>query len=143
MTRKAKASAWGARFYFVASIAGLVVNFKEILKHRSCALRNAQSELSKRMAEIRKDGGGEGENDEEAVETARAAVKSAEGKHFELFLALLKSLCDFMVFSNNPGVDLHVKLRGRKNHEGLHCLGGLISASTVLYNNFPNSEKWV
>ena len=53
--------------------------------------------------------------------------------------ALTKSIVDIMVFGNNPGVDLFVKYRGKKNHEGLHCIGGLVSASTVLYNNFPNS----
>ena len=68
------------------------------------------------------------------------ALKKVEQKHFELFLALLKSICDVTVFSNNPGIDLHLKLRGKKNHEGFHCLCGLISASTVLYNNFSNAE---
>ncbi len=144
MRRKAAASAWGARFYFVASIAGLVVNWKEISKHRSGALRKARCELRRRVMESGGDGDGDGDGEgkSKAVETARAALKAAEGKHFELFLALLKSMCDFMVFSNNPGVDLHLKFRGKKNHEALHCLGGLISASTVLYSNFPNSDKY-
>jgi hypothetical protein len=51
-----------------------------------------------------------------------------------------KSCCDVMVFSNNPGIDLHKKWRGKKNNEGIHCLLGLISAGTVLYNNFPDSK---
>ena len=83
---------------------------------------------------------GSSEDGDDVVEEARANLKRTERKHFELSLALLKSCCDFMVFSNNPGIDLHLKLRGRKNHEGLHCLGGLVSASTVLYNNFPNAK---
>jgi hypothetical protein len=78
-----------------------------------------------------------GDDDDKA---RRGALKKIEQKHFELYLALLKSICDVTVFSNNPGIYLHLKLRGKKNHEGFHCLCGLISASTVLYSNFPNAE---
>ena len=74
------------------------------------------------------------------IDEALAHLRQMECRQFELSLALLKSCCDFLVFSNSPGIDLHLKLRGRKNHEGLHCLGGLVSASTVLYNNFPSAK---
>lgn len=53
----------------------------------------------------------------------------------------MQSCCDVIVFSNMPGIDLHRRMRGKKNHEGLHCLCGLISASTVIYNNFPDAER--
>jgi hypothetical protein len=56
-------------------------------------------------------------------------------------VALAKSCCDVLVFSNNPGVDLWKRSRrGAPMHEGFHCLCGLVSASAVLYNNFPNSN---
>jgi hypothetical protein len=42
-----------------------------------------------------------------------------------------------LVFSNNPGIDLWQQQIGHKMHEGFHCLFGLISASAVLYNNYP------
>ena len=45
------------------------------------------------------------------------------------------------MFSNNAGIDLHKNYRGKKMHEGFHCLCGLVSASTVLYNYFPNAEN--
>jgi hypothetical protein len=45
-----------------------------------------------------------------------------------------------MVFSNMPGIDLHKRFRGKKNHEGFHCVCGLISAGTVVYNNFPDAK---
>lgn len=66
--------------------------------------------------------------------------KREEAKQFDLFLAVLKSYMDVIVFSNNPGIDLHKKWRGRKNHEAIHCLCGLISACTSLYNNFPDAK---
>jgi len=54
------------------------------------------------------------------------------------FLAeFTQSTSDVIVFSNNPGVDLHKTYRGRKMHEGFHCVCGLISAGTVLFNSFP------
>ena len=76
---------------------------------------------------------------EEVVLKAKQQLKATETKLVELYLALLKSICDCIVFSNNPGVDLHLKYRGKKNHEGLHCCCGLISAGTVLFGNFPNA----
>ena len=42
------------------------------------------------------------------------------------------------MFSNNPGVDLHLRFGGRRMNDGLHSILGLISAGTVLYNNFPD-----
>jgi hypothetical protein len=60
-------------------------------------------------------------------------------KQVTLFVALLKSVVDVLVFSNNPGIDIWKNYRGAKMHEGFHCLCGLLSASTVLYTNFPNA----
>ena len=70
-----------------------------------------------------------------------STYECAIGSHllnFVFIILSMQSCVDVMVFSNNPGIDLHLKLRGKKNHEGLHCLCGLISASTVLYDSFPN-----
>ena len=49
-----------------------------------------------------------------------------------------QSCCDVLVFSNNPGIDFHERYRGKKMNEGFHSVCGLVSAGTVLYNNFPN-----
>mmetsp|Transcript_6167 Transcript_6167/g.10527 ORF Transcript_6167/g.10527 Transcript_6167/m.10527 type:complete len:738 (-) Transcript_6167:134-2347(-) len=76
--------------------------------------------------------------DEKELEKAKAELEKAEGRQFTLFLALLKSCCDVLVFSNMPGIDLHKRYRGRKMNEGVHSVCGLVSASTVIYNNFPN-----
>ncbi len=53
----------------------------------------------------------------------------------------LQSCCDCMVFSNNPGVDLHLHYRGRKMNERIQCVFGVTSALTVIYNNFPKYAK--
>jgi hypothetical protein len=53
----------------------------------------------------------------------------------------LKSSCDVLAFTNNPGIDLWMKHRGRKMNELVHCLCGLISSATVMYNFFPDSSK--
>ncbi|KAL7483977.1 hypothetical protein ACHAW6_009621 [Cyclotella cf. meneghiniana] len=55
---------------------------------------------------------------------AEQRLKAPETKHFEF---------------NNPGVDLHLKFRGRKNHVGLHCCCGLMSIGAILFRNFPNA----
>mmetsp|Transcript_16316 Transcript_16316/g.36709 ORF Transcript_16316/g.36709 Transcript_16316/m.36709 type:complete len:90 (-) Transcript_16316:52-321(-) len=56
----------------------------------------------------------------------------------------VQSISDILSYANNPGVDLPKKIRGRKMSEGLQCIFSLISASTVLYNNFPDvSQKFV
>ena len=125
LKRKKRASEWAGRCYFAGSIGGLYVNARSLWEHRNGKLKEAQDLLSKATSE-------------DDIKEAKDHLQKTKKKHFELGLALLKSCCDFMVFSNNPGIDLHMKYRGKKNHEGLHCLCGLVSASTVLYNNFPN-----
>jgi len=127
LKRKKRASEWAGRCYFAGSIGGLYVNVRSLWEHRNGKLKEAQDMLSKATSE-------------DDIKEAKDHLQKTKKKHFELGLALLKSCCDFMVFSNNPGIDLHMKYRGKKNHEGLHCVCGLVSASTVLYNNFPNSN---
>jgi hypothetical protein len=128
-SRKNRAAEWASRFYFMGSVGGFYVNARTLWSHRRNELRRARESL--RLAIL-----SESTDD---VEGARSHLEKTERDDFELCVALLKSIADVTVFSNNPGVDLHLKYRGKKNHEGLHCLGGLISASTVLYNNFPNA----
>lgn len=130
LKRKKSASEWGARCYFIGILGGLYVNARSLWIHR----RDKLNEAHERLRTLAVSDG------DDAIQEAQANLKQTQQKHFELMLALVKSCCDFMVFSNNPGIDLHLKFRGKKNHEGLHCLGGLVSASTVLYSNFPNAK---
>lgn len=114
---KTEAAAWGRgaiRSYWISALAGLVVNWRAYWEHRT----NVLGPLCK----------------EEGNELA---LQAAEQKQFSLLVALVKSVCDVLVHSNNAGVDLWKRLRGRKMNEGVHCLLGLVSASTVLYNNYP------
>ena len=115
--------------YFMGALAGLFVSWKSYWNYQSEKLQPARKSLQ----------GMSDEDSDETKQTMRAFTKLQE-REFSLFLALLKSCCDVMVFSNNPGIDLHKKLRGRKNYEGFHCMCGLISAGTVLYNNFPDAK---
>lgn len=133
LQRKKRASEWGARFYFMGCLAGLYVNSRAIWEHSNGPLQKAQDELNRCAAQSKSS-----IYTEEQVTNAKQQFKKAKTKHFELYVALLKSICDCIVFSNNPGVDLHLKFRGKKNHEGLHCCCGLVSAGTVLFGNFPN-----
>jgi len=151
MKRKKGLSIRAVQCYFFGVVAGLYVNARALWSHRNGVLGDARNRLEEaiRLSTTRhasttslnnENNNSDHDEDEDAVKEARNHLQQTEQKHFELSLALLKSCCDFMVFSNNPGIDLHLKLRGRKNHEGLHCLGGLVSAGTVLYNNFPNAK---
>lgn len=137
--RKKWASENAARCYFMGGLAGLYVNLRSFWIHRNGALAEARRKYHD--GSTSDDGNNDDNGVAEVQQQRRNALKKIEQKHFELFLALVKSICDVTVFSNNPGIDLHLKLRGKKNHEGLHCLCGLISASTVLYNNFPNASE--
>ena len=128
------ASQTANRFYFFGAIAGLVFNFKCYREFRNGTLRELQEELDNELSE---DDVFHSEEDRKAV---LKSLEKAKEKEFALFLALLKSCCDVLVFSNNPGIDLWKKYRGKKLNEGVHCLGGLLSASTVIYNNFPNKK---
>jgi hypothetical protein len=110
-------SSFANQSYFAGSVAGLWTNWKAYWEHRNTKLREAS----------------ESGDDQ--------AYGKAQEKQFTLFLALLKSCCDVLVFSNNPGLDLWKKYRGQKMHEGFHCLCGLLSAMTILYNNCPDATN--
>ncbi|CAJ1934264.1 unnamed protein product [Cylindrotheca closterium] len=115
-----------SKAYFVGSLAGLVVNWYAYLKFHRESIARLQNE----------DSNASNVN----TENWSQKVKQLKQKQFSLLLSLLKSCCDVTVFSNQPGIDLHKKWRGKKNHEGIHCMCGLISAGTVIYNNFPDSK---
>ena len=91
-------------------------------------------------------------NDDDVLHTTKNTSSSDEiqkqykkmkEQQFVLFVATIKSICDVIVFSNNPGIDLWTKYSPTKSklHEGIHCCCGIISACTVLYNTFPNKKK--
>ena len=107
------------RSYFVGGLAGLVVSWRSYRAHRE-KLRQL---LIHQNPENR---------EEENV------IQKTKQEQFVLFLALVKSCCDVLAFSNNPGIDIWTKVRGKKMHEGVHCVAGLLSASTVLYNKYPD-----
>lgn len=123
--RRQSAASWqrfAAQCYFTGSVAGLMVNSAEV----------ASVTKLMRDEEIEEEDGG--------VQTLvrREAVRR---KYLKAFVMLLKSCCDVLVFSNNGGVDLHLKYRGHKMSEIVHCICGLISASVVIFNNFPNEAS--
>ncbi|GKY93337.1 hypothetical protein MPSEU_000301300 [Mayamaea pseudoterrestris] len=123
MQLQSKAAVFANRSYFMGSLAGLYVSWRAYYRFR----RQQQSEQAAAAA-------APDSNDSLQSEQTKA-------KQFALFTMLLKSICDVLVFSNNPGLDLWQTYRGRKMHEGFHCLCGLTSAATVLYNNFPDAKK--
>jgi len=148
-----KASRTANQFYFMGAIGGFVANLRAYLHYRRGQLlqlkRQAENAIAVAAAragqEENEDGSDSDDNNGSSANRCTAAKDGAlqayengKGKQFDLFVALLKSCVDVIVFSNNPGVDLWRKHRGYPMHEGFHCLCGLISASTVLYNNFPN-----
>lgn len=130
--RVSNASAYANRSYFAGAIAGLLTNWRIYWEHRNGTLRNLQQKASETVWNRNiKSIDTHGYSDFEALQTAQE-------KQFALFLALLKSCCDVLVFSNNPGIDAWKKFRGRPMHEGFHCVCGLVSAFIVLYTNYPN-----
>jgi hypothetical protein len=138
MTRRKRlvsgCSSLANRSYFIGALAGLVVSYRAYVRHRSCTI------LPLLTATNRSD---DDEGDKGTTDGCdQQLLNQALTKQFTNLVALVKSCCDVLVFSNNPGVDLWRKRHRNGSppmHEGFHCLCGLLSASTVLYNNFPNS----
>lgn len=108
-----RVSTVGNRFYFMGAVAAMVMNLKLYFQHRA-ETNAANNEL-----------------------LTEEDVNKAKKKEFDIFVALLKACCDSLVFSNNTGVDLWKQYTGSKLHEGIHCLAGLTSASTVILNKYP------
>mmetsp|Transcript_27981 Transcript_27981/g.50949 ORF Transcript_27981/g.50949 Transcript_27981/m.50949 type:complete len:515 (-) Transcript_27981:601-2145(-) len=138
---KQRATHFGMRSYFIGSLAGLYVNARSYWTYRTEDLEQAYARLHSLE---QKNETAESETDDTLgakLQEARNSVEKARLKQFQLWLALLKSCCDIICFSNNPGVDLHLKYRGKKMNDGVHSVCGLICASTVLYNNFPNAKS--
>lgn len=166
--QKEKMQHFAARSYFVAAVIGLYANIREVILARkqlvSCHnhLRMIAADLNyfhsdhdatHNCTTISKQNGSVSSSpslmskkartrEDMALEWSKALQEWEMKKHkyFLRVVALVKSVCDTIVFSNNPGVDLHKKYRGRKMHEGLHCLLGILSASTVIYNNLPQKK---
>mmetsp|Transcript_43324 Transcript_43324/g.63582 ORF Transcript_43324/g.63582 Transcript_43324/m.63582 type:complete len:389 (+) Transcript_43324:56-1222(+) len=152
---KTKAKTFATRSYFFSAFVGLFVSYKELCAHRSNLIKANKrvkmlcheiEEKKKKKKQIDINHKTESEEEEEEYgrleyEKAVTILEEARSRQFVLFLALLKSCCDTTVFSNMPGVDLHTKLRNKKMNEGFQCICALTSASTVLYNNFPNKQQ--
>ena len=114
------------RSYFTAALAGLVTNWNVYWNYTTRQLMELQTKAV------------QSKSNDEIYQEAKLALQKAQEKQFTLFAALLKSVCDVLVFSNNAGVDLWRRYRGKPLHEGIHCLCGIVSASVVLYNNYPS-----
>ena len=114
------------RSYFVGAIAGLATNWIAYWKYTT------QHVLKLKYVAAQSDA------TNETYKDAMNELQVAQEKQIALFVALVKSICDVLVFSNNAGVDLWKRYCGRPLHEGIHCLCGIVSASVVLYNNYPN-----
>lgn len=140
---------FATRSYFLASISGLFLNLRELLTHRNGPLKIAITNMEKQKLKM-KNCSGDDENmnkalkmhyEEQELQRLENVLNKVKQKHSTICIALMKSFCDVIVFSNNPGVDLHLKLRGRRMKEEVQSLFGIASALTVLYTNFPNRKN--
>ena len=121
----AKATNIANRSYFIAAIAGLATNWTSYWNYTTKNIMESKSDVVR------------SESNDEKCEDAKKALQKAQEKQFTLIVALVKSVCDVLVFSNNAGVDLWKHYCRRPLHEGIHCLCGIVSATVVLYNNYP------
>mmetsp|Transcript_22824 Transcript_22824/g.37788 ORF Transcript_22824/g.37788 Transcript_22824/m.37788 type:complete len:508 (-) Transcript_22824:34-1557(-) len=154
------------RSYFGGSVAGLYTNFWIYWTYRHHDVMEAHQRVQQLCLQQRQvlqthedddDGNTKGNsattNDEDKkgssttldtqeLTAAKERLQRVQEKQLTLFLALVKSCCDVMVFANNTGIDLFQKFcGGRKLNEGIHCLGGMTSAAVILYNNYPNAKR--
>lgn len=113
------ASKWGSSFYFIGALASLLMNLRTYREHRQKVVKPCQEAF----------------NETQSLE-ADKALFLAKQDQFVHVVVLTKSICDVLVFGNLT--KFWKKSFGRPLPELLHCIAGLTSASTVLYNNFPN-----
>lgn len=144
--RAKDASIFAARSYFFAAVSGLYLNMREFIRHRNGRLKEATMNLYNCKSQIKTINNQgvdayEKHQKEQEVERFEAELEITKQKHANLSIALLKSCCDVIVFSNNPGIDLHLKYRGHRMSEGIQCAFGVTSALTVIYNNFPKYAR--
>jgi len=144
---KNKAALFATRSYFFAAITGLYLSGREWISHR-----NNMKKIMERITDVRKilqqieycdyeNKAYKEHQQRQELSRLESTLYGMKKMHVKLCLAFLKSCCDVTVFSNNPGVDLHLKYRGRKMNEGLQCIFGVTSALTVIYNNYPVMKK--
>lgn len=116
MTLGTRAHHFASRLYFFGAICHFLEGIENVRRHWK-ALEKAQLEN---------------------VEDSE--LKKLQLKGFEMYVSLFKACCDITVFSNNPGVDLWKKKRGKKLSEAIVSLAGLGSASTVIWKNYPKNS---
>jgi Peroxisomal biogenesis factor 11 (PEX11) len=161
-----QAGMFANRSYFIGAVAGLIVNarayrlFRRQARERLWQQQQHKQQIQMDVVVERKDNDNDSLISKKKDATATSSSSSVsemvvsfqqqqkilldemQEKQFTLMVALVKSCCDVLAFSNNPGVDLWEKrLTGRKLNEGIHCVAGMISALTVLYNNFPKQQQ--
>lgn len=109
----------GNRAYFLAAVVGLLMSWNNY--------HDFYVGTNKRLQE------------QAAPKDGKIDIDKEKEKQFSLFLSLVKSCCDVLVFSNNPGIDLWRTKLGFPLNEGVHCAAGIVSAATVLCANYPNA----
>jgi hypothetical protein len=127
-TRQIRQQEWAIRAnqsYFIASLAGLWMNLRNIHRYRQDYIHPAY-----RLWHDAKS------LDEKRV--AQEQIRLVRERFFGACLDLLKSCCDVLVFSNNPGMNYWERYSGRKLHETIHCIGGMISAAVIMFHQYPN-----
>ena len=139
------------RFYFVSALSGLYVNicsYREFfIKHKkkntttttTMSLdmkKSSTSDDDDQENHNNKDTDTNSSNDEnEQQQQIHDDLKLLRQERI-LQLAIVKSCCDLLVFSNNPGIDLWYQWRQVKLNEYIHCIAGMISSITVMYNQY-------
>jgi len=141
--QKMKLTHFTMRTYFMTSIVGFFLNWNNFWNNWNDTLKEKLDQIQSLERQLKEERNDKSEKKKKQVlelEKQKKLWEDIKGKQFVLLLALLKSCLDIIIFSNNPGVDLHAKYRGKKLNEGFHSICGILSASTVIYNNFPNAE---
>jgi Peroxisomal biogenesis factor 11 (PEX11) len=162
------ATMYANRCYFIAALVGLYINVRSYLEYEPTSPNptgNIKSTMTQaaevsdqhhidtaKISNLQPDSVQQESVQQDSVQKeAEQRVRKYNEHDVALWLGVLKSCCDVIVFSNNPGVDLWHKynqdcIRMNRNdyklHEGFHCVCGMISSVVVMYNNLPrNTQK--
>lgn len=126
-----KANEFASQCYFAAACLSFYLTFNDFFR--------AQRQLL--LHKVKHDKKDEKNNFAVAPEENTLALQRCQIEQTSNALTIVKLVADIIVFGNNPGVDIFLKARGKKLHEALHCLFGLVSASAVIVNKFPGEQR--
>eukprot|EP00611_Tribonema_gayanum_P019575 TRINITY_DN3415_c0_g1_i1.p1 TRINITY_DN3415_c0_g1~~TRINITY_DN3415_c0_g1_i1.p1 ORF type:complete len:316 (+),score=110.57 TRINITY_DN3415_c0_g1_i1:155-1102(+) len=123
-----------SRSWAIANVAMIYLGVQTLTE--TSKRRQALAQEYKKAAAVEQGGDADRE-----VQRIRGEVKAANVAHFSSCLTLCKAVLDLTVAVNMPGMDLPLKVFGKKLNDGVMGASGVLSALIVIFNCWPDKPK--